>query len=318
MRKDAKKTINAETTHQQGYHGGRGAGSNYAFRGFEENRYWASDRYEKLDANFNRAGNKPLMGYGTEWEIESASINDDSVLATILDKVVFEHLPNGLFKHQHDGSLGGASSDEAITGVMTKEFIRNHYAGFKYAWDMMGHIGMSCDSGNCGMHVNVSNGLFGKTTEKQADNVKKLGYILSHHYKLCCALLYRNARRTGYCRQMECFMTKERAQRVDLDAMYSDHSVCFNVAHFREGRVEIRLVGGQANYACWRNTMECVFHLVGAVNHLSWADLDDVTKIFDGCNAYVYDRLKTLVHDAGAITEAELNAITHETERKYI
>ena len=55
--------------------------------------------------------------------------------------------------------------------------------------------------------------------------------------------------------------------------------------------------------------METVFHLIDRVNKLSWRDLDDVEKLFTGCNNYVFDRLSSNCLNAGVITSDIVNAI---------
>ena len=107
---------------------------------------------------------------------------------------------------------------------------------------------------------------------------------------------------------------KDFCKSMDLGAQRCSHGVSFNLGHWNSGRIEIRLVGGQKDYACFRNTMECVFHLVDAVKKLSWNDVDDLTKIFAGCNQYVFDRLKTYCKDAGTIAQEQLDKI--ETAKK--
>ena len=194
-----------------------------------------------------------------------------------------------LFKMQYDGSLGGDTSAECITQPMTKAFIRNHYKDFKTMFNTYFpsfYISADSASTHCGMHVNISNALFGKTVEKQSEAIRKLYYIVNRHYNLCCGLFYR-AGSTGYCGQMG----YTNARNMTIGG--GDHGTCVNMSHFREGRIELRLPGGQRNYACFRNTMESVFFLVDRVKYLTWDECDDVKAIFKGCNQYVYDRLST-------------------------
>jgi len=147
---------------------------------------------------------------------------------------------------------------------------------------------ISADSANtcCGMHVNISNALFGKTTMKQEEAIRKLYYIVNRHYNLCCGLFYR-AGSTAYCGQMN--YTNARNMYIGGGS----HGTCINMSHFDEGRIELRLPGGQRNYACFRNTMESVFFLVDRVKELTWDECDDIKTIFKGCNQYVYDRLSS-------------------------
>lgn len=319
MRKDAKKEINVRLSHVQGYHAASNYHVSYAYQGWNCNKYFTSDRAIKLDANFNRPDGKPLKGYGLEIETECSTINNDSVYAEMLEKVVFSHFPADLFKLQRDGSLGGRSSAECITQVMTKEFIRNQYAAFKLMYNTYFRgLGIRCDSDNCGMHVNISLANFGNSEKTQEEAVRKFAYLVNHHYDLMRRLV-RRIGPTDYCARMQKFITKESAKHVDLRNFPSDHYVCFNLGHYREGRVELRLVGGQKDFGAFRNTMESVFHLVEASKRLSWADCDDLSKVFAGCNQYVYDRLVTCcVNCTGGMTFEQGRAITPTVKREEL
>ena len=307
MRKDAKNNKTANISRVQSYHEGGYGSEIYAFQGFQSNKYFTSDRYIKPDTNFTQTDGKPLKGYGVEIETECAGVSNQRVLAEVLNKIIVAHFPEDLFKMQNDGSLQGDSSAECITQIMTKEFIRNNYANFKLMYNTyFPAFRISCGD-NCGMHVNISNSCFGRDEKPQTEALRKLYYIINHHFELCCVLLHRNPRRTTYCGRMPA--EKEYCKGMDLSRQCCSHGVSFNLGHWNSGRIEIRLVGGQKDYACFRNTMECVFHLVDAVKQLSWNDVDDVTKIFAGCNQYVFDRLKTYCKDAGTITEDQLDRI---------
>jgi hypothetical protein len=313
MRKEAKTTKSAQLANIQGYHQGGYSASNheaYAYMGFRSNKYFTSDRFIPLNDNFERPDGQPLQGFGLEIETECKGILEETVLAEVLDKIVFAHFPADLFKMQHDGSLGGRTSAECITQVMTKSFIRNHYRDFKLMYNTyFPAFQISADSAttSCGMHVNISNAVFGKTRETQAEAIRKLYYIINKHYAISCNLLYRKGS-TRYCGQMD-YST---ARTMNLSGHYADHSVCFNLGHYDAGRIELRLVGGQKNYACFRNTMESVFFLCERVRSISWADCDNVAKIFRGCNQYVFDRLQSMC-GLSAETLAEIRA-TVKTE----
>jgi hypothetical protein len=314
MRKEAKVEKAATISTVQGYHAGSYNG-NYAYQGYKANRYFTSDRYIPLDDNFNRPDGKPLRGYGLEIETECRGITNVTVYAEMLEKVIFPHFPEGLFKLQRDGSLSGDVSAECITQVMTREFIRNNYANFKLMYNTyFPAFGVSCSrTGHSGMHVNISNALFGRSADAQALAIKKLLYIVNRHFKLFCALTNRNAANTYYCGQMPAYATMEGAKNANLNNMPSAHANCINASHYPEGRIELRIVGGQKDFGCFRNTMEAVFHVVEAVKRLSWNDCNDVTKIFAGCNQYVYDRLNTKCYEAGTITREQLEAIKATT-----
>lgn len=307
MRKDAKKTKTASISAVASYHGGNWGTESYAFEGFRSNKYFTSDRFIALDAQFVRPDGKPLKGYGLEIETECRGITNTAVLAECLNKIIFANFPADLFKLQRDGSLGGDSSAECITQVMTKEFIRNNYSAFKLMYDTYFPAFRIACGVNCGMHCNISNALFGRSEKVQTEAVRKLYYIVNTHYDLCCDLFHRDRGATCYCARMRGGM--DYCKTLDLNHVHGGHGVCFNLDHWRTGRVELRLVGGQKNYACFRNTMESVFHLVDAVKRLSWAECDDLVKIFSGCNQYVFDRLNSYCRDAGSISAEQLDAI---------
>lgn len=321
MKKASKKTLNVSITRVQGYHeGGYHSNINYAYLGFKSNKYFTSDRFIKLDENFRRPDGKPLKGYGLEIETECKGIKNQTVYAEVLNKIILDEFPADLFKLQNDGSLGGDTSAEIITQVMTKEFIRNQYPAFKAMYDTyFPAFKVSCsESGHCGMHVNMSNALFGAKEEAQELAIKKLLYIVNKHFKLFCALTNRDSTNTGYCARIAEYANMERCKNVNMSNVGGSHYVCFNASHYSKGRIELRIVGGQKNFACFRNTMESVFHVVEAVKKLSWNDLDDLSKLFAGCNQYVFDRLATKCYERGTITIEDLQKIKNTVVREEL
>jgi hypothetical protein len=225
-----------------------------------------------------------------------------------------------MFKLQHDGSLSGKSSAELITGLLTKEAIRNNYPNFKKMFNEffpLFNVGADARHG-CGMHVNISRGLLGKTEETQTETAKKLCYFINKYYGLSTQLFAREGS-TMYCNKIEAFATW-----AGVDGHYeqmtrrNDHGLCLNLSHWEQGagRLEIRLVGGQKQYGTFRNTMEVIFFLIPRLIKLSRKDLDDMTKVFSGCNRYVFDRLKS---KCGAyITAAQIEAIRDTvTDEEY-
>lgn len=310
-RREARENININLAGVQGYHRGAGASMNYAFNGWRQNKYFTSDRFIPLDENFNRPDGRPLQAYGLEIETECNGIMNQTVLAEVYDKIIFSHFPADLFKMQQDGSLGGRTSAECITQVMTKSFIRNNYPAFKAMYNTyFPSFNISADSENthCGMHVNISNAVFGQTKEAQDEAIRKLYYIVNKHFNVCKNLFYRKGS-THYCAQMD----YARAKTMSLEGRYSDHYCCFNLGHYSEGRIELRLVGGQKNYACFRNTMESVFFLVEKARKISWRDCDSLVKIFSGCNQYVYDRLTIC-----GVNDSDLMAIHATVKRENL
>lgn len=308
MRKESKTIKTADIARVQSYHEG-GYRVNYAFAGFKSNRYFTSDRYIALDEHFNRPDGKPLKGFGLEIETECYGIDDTRVLAEVLEKIIFSHFPADLFKMQSDCSLDGDTSAECITQVMTREFIRNNYANFKLMYDTyFPAFNIKCGN-SCGMHTNISNAFFGRTQAAQDECIKKLFFIVNHHFNFCCALFNRDPRHTAYSARMPEGISVDTCKSMTLSGRSSSHGVCFNLGHYSEGRIEIRLVGGQKNFPCFRNTMESIFFLCERVKTASWAECEDLGKLFAGCNQYVFDRIKSYCYDARTISAAAIEAI---------
>lgn len=316
MRRNTRTAIEMEGARIQNYHEGGtwDDEQQYAFMGYTENRYFTSDRFIKLNENFEREDGKPLKGFGLEIEVECFNITSQKALAEVLDKIVFAMFPPHLFKMQRDGSLGGESSAECITQPMSKEFIRNNYRNFKVMYDHYFPIfGISAsETGHCGMHCNISNGMFGRDSKTQETAIRKLYYMINKHFDLMCRLVNRKPSATHYCSRMD----YEIAKTMNLHNIESNHYICFNLGHYDSGRIELRLVGGQKNFPCFRNTMESIFHLIEASKTLEWKDLDDVTRIFSGCNNYVYDRLRTFCYEGGCITTEQLETIKETVKRE--
>ena len=320
-----KNKVNNQTVRGagvQGYHQGGHGSEAYAFMGFDGvNKYFTSDRFITLDSNYRRTDGKECKGYGIEFELESWGFTSQMAFATVLRDIVFPLFPKGLFKMQNDATLRGGTTSggiEAITQIMTKEFIRNHYKDFKTMFNDYFNIFeiSSSRSGNCGQHVNISNACFGKDRSTQAEAIRKFYYIINKHYDFCCALVNRRADRTTWCGRM--YHDKSYVKTMDLNHMDGSHGNCFNGSHYNAGRIELRLVGGQDNYACFRNTMESIFFLVDRVKSISWDDVDDLSKIFKGCNQYVFDRIKSKCYERGTISTAQIDAIRSTVQREEL
>lgn len=319
MRTDCRERINPNVAYVQGYHGDRNYAErpqaithNYAFRGFTGNWYFNSDRRENLvsdvSGNILRENGQPLAGYGLEVETECRGIRNQTVLAEVYDKIIFPVFKFGadMFKMQNDCTLHGDSNAEVITQVMTKSRIRNDYASWRAMFETyFPSFGITADSFHtgCGMHVNVSNACFGNTVEKQTEAVRKLFYIINKHYDLFIRAFYRDPAKTNWCGRM----AYSAAKYFDLNNADGSHGNCLNMSHFPEGRIEIRLVGGQKDFFCFRNTMETVFHIVERCRTLKWSEVDNVVAIFKGCNQYVFRRLET--ECTGQISASQLAEI---------
>lgn len=258
--------------------------------------------------------------YGFEWETQNWGICNQTIYANVLRDIVLQPFHDELWKIEDDCSLRGADSwAENITQPMTKAYIRNHYRDFRYMWEKASAVGIDCErTGDCGMHIHISNYAFGRNQKSQETAIRKFCYIINHHYDFFLYALYRNPEVRHYCKKMYDFDDKEYCKTFDMDYQENDHYVCINLGHYDEGNIELRLVGGQKDFPCFRNTFEVVFHIMEAVKTLSWNDCDDLVKIFMGCNQYVYDRLNTYVKGANQISERQCNEILATVVREQL
>jgi len=336
VRKESRNMQQANLANIQGYHQG-GTWSDresYVSQGFNGLYYLNSDRKIKLDDDYRRADGQPLQGFGLEIETECHGTRNTAVLAEVFQNIIFPKFKFGdvQFKMQEDGSLGGDSSVEVISQVMTKSRIRNDYAAYKLMFDTyFQSFGITADARHtsCGMHVNVSNACFGKTEAQQRENVMKLHYMLNKHFSVLSSALYRPLDKTYWCDRMdkdtmegyqidsrtaEKYDYRNARNVTDLSDAPKSHHCCLNMSHFRAGRVEIRLVGGQRDYYCFRNTMETVFFLCDRVRSLKWEELDDIKTIFRGCNQYVMKRLPDCGLDAETLEAIRATVKTEDLE----
>lgn len=253
---------------------------------------------------------------GIEWELvtdfcpvgHEASAADQTLCANVMklcfDKAGFH---DDFFKIEADCTV----SVECISQTFTRGWLRNNYKCFKGAYSMFSALQTTSNNTKCGMHVNLDLANFGKEYDTQVENVRKLGYLINKHYDFFCVAFNRDRRATRWCPRMNA--TKNYWKSTEIggwSGFPTGHdSCCVNMGHIRQNRVEIRLVGGQKNYACFRNTMETVFCIVDAVKKLSWDSLDDLTKVFKGCNNYVFDRIASNCLTAGVVDSATVEAI---------
>lgn len=325
MRKDAKNSIQVQNVSVQSYHQYRGAevgttfNGNYALDGFSKNLYFTSDRYKELSEV------PTPIGFGLEIETESAFCFNDDQKAQIMRNIILTDFHHDYFKLQNDSSLNNGC--ECITQIATKEFIRNHYANFKAMFSKMATMQFSPKlngSVNCGMHTNISIACFGKTEKAQAQHIAMLYRLLNHNYDVFCELFKRDRSTTFYASAMRDFDISFLKGIKSLDAFTNrdgdfsrGHAVCLNLAHVNEGkaaRVEIRLPGGQDGYYSFRNTMECIFHLIDFINNrCSWSNIDDLNECFKGGNAYVYKRLL----DVKDMTNKDFTSVCDKDNKPY-
>lgn len=331
MRKSAvRESKNLTVNSVQQYHGGNWASDgSYASEGFDGYEagtmpYFASDRThtvtfsgEKINPKTGALQAFAPKAYGLEIETGCDGIIGNDAYATVLKNVLFPIFPKGFFKLQRDGSLRGQSQAEMITGLVTKEALRNNYPNFKKMFNEffpLFNVGADSEHG-CGMHINISRALLGNTPESQEETAKKLIYFVNMNYDFCCALFARDREHTTYCGRM--FYSddyEEVCRKFNRLTSDNDHGNCFNVSHWNEGsgRLEIRLPGGQKKFGTFRNTLEVVFFLIPRIIKLQPKDLKDYVKVFSGCNKYVFDRLNTKCKAwslPGRITEEQLEAI---------
>ena len=306
-RQNATNYTSPEISNVAYYHGGN----------FETLCFYNSDRKIKANSNYtvsedNSPSTLKLVKVGQHMnvfgiELENVSTNLRSagfttyanVLDLIFDKAGFD---SDFFKIEQDSTV----DTECITQTFTKSWLRNNYKSFKAMYELFERFGITTNSTKCGMHVNIDLSNFGKDYETQVENARKLGYLINKHYDFFRNAFYRPGS-VEWCGRMS--TSKEYWKNTPTYDFSGSHGNCYNASHIREHRVEIRLVGGQKNYPCFRNTMETVFFIVNRVGKLSWDDLDDLTKVFKGCNNYVFDRISTNCFRANTITLADVEKI---------
>ena len=311
MRRESLNYEHPELKELASYHGGH----------FESLKGFNSDRVINLNRDYTvasnnapstlkicKAGSHPAW-IGFEWELKSGIARvSTTVLCNVLDLVMNKAgMPDDLFKIEADCTVDA----ECITQTFTRQWLRNNYKAFKAAYAMFSELDITSNHYDCGMHANLDLYNFGKDRDTQIENVRKLGYLINHNYDLFKYAFYRQsvpAGHTDWAPRMDGRM--EYWKNTDISMFPTSHSsCCVNMAHINAGRVEVRLVGGQRNYPCFRNTWETLFHVIDAVKKLSWNDLDDLSKVFAGCNNYVFDRLSSNCYNAGVISAEDIEKI---------
>lgn len=295
---------------------------------FQSLKFFNSDRPVKITDNYTvSADNTPstltimkegahIKAFGIEWELMSriADAVGTTVLVNVLELAFSKAgFPEDFWRIEADGTV----SAECVTQTFSQSWLENNFKCFKALYEIASKLEFTTDSQNCGMHVNIDLSNFGTTEEKQLENVRKLGYLINKHYDFFKVAVYRMGR-TTWCPRMN--STKEYWKNTPVRQFPTRHDeCCINMGHVNEGRVEIRLVGGQKNYACFRNTMELVFHIIKAVKKLSWNDLDDLTKVFKGCNYHVADRIVSNCVASGVISPETASIIkANSTTERFL
>ena len=319
MRKNATNYERPEITQMSMYHGG----------GYRQLSVYNSDRKIKLNSDYtvsedNTASTKKLVKVGSHMkvfglELETVSSGNliscgttvyTNVLELIFNKAGFD---DDFFKIERDGTVDG----ECITQTFTKAWLRNNYKVFKAMYELFENLGITTDSTRCGMHVNLDLANLGSDKETQILNARKLGYVINKHYNFFKVAFNRNGT-TTWCPRMRYTMDYWKNTQLEYFPISHDEC-CVNMGHIRQNRIEIRLVGGQKNYACFRNTMEVVFKLIDSVNKLSWSDLDDLTKVFKGCNSHVFNRISENCLRANVISSEDVEKIrATKTEERFL
>lgn len=308
-RTESRNYVAPEIKTLSSYHGSR----------FESLKGFNSDRVIKLNPDYTvssdntastlsiaKAGTR-FKGFGLEWEnVSTIAPNVGTtiyvnLLQLMMDKAGF---PADFWRMESDCTV----SAECITQTFTKSWLRNNYKCWKALYTLCESFKVTTNSNRCGMHVNVDVSNFGGDKETQQKNIRKLSYLINRHYDFFCIALHRDITNTGYCGQMS--TSKDYWKSFNFETATNDHYVSMNLSHVaRQNRVEIRLVGGQKDYFGFRNTMEMIFHIIERVGKCSWDDLDDLEKVFKGCNSYVYKRLSTDCLNAGVIRQETVEKI---------
>lgn len=289
MRKDGKNYERPEIKMIRNYH----SGSFKSLKAFNSDRvvllnndYTVSNKNTASTLKITKEGSH-MKVYGLEIETVSPLKRvGETVLVNVIELAINKAgLPDDLFKVERDCTVDA----ECITQVFTKAWLRNNYKCFKALYECFENLKISTNSEKCGMHVNIDLANFGKNEAEQLNNVRKLGYLINKHYDFF-RVAFNRLGSNEWCPKMN--DTKEYWKNTDISRFPTSHSACcINMGHISQSRVEIRLVAGQRNFPCFRNTMETVFHIVDNLKGLSWDDLDNLYKVFKGCNKYVFDRL---------------------------
>lgn len=311
MRDNARAKKNTVVKTVARYHGSRFASLKFfnSDRAFELNdNYTISENNTASALRIMKAGS-PIKSIGLEVELTCSTINNSTVLANVLDMVFSRCFPADFFRMEADGSLHSTTSEsaaECVTQTFSKAWMRNNYANFEAMFSYFKDFGINSGDTCCGMHTNIGLTNFGNTKEAQDTAIRKFWYMVANNYDLMKVLVRREGS-TTYCSNVST-RSKEDVKNMCLEGLPNDHYVCLNYSHYHQGRIEFRLVGGQKTYASFRNTMESVFALIEASKRLSWNDLDDITKIFEGCNQYVLSRLSLCV-ERGVLEMSKYEAI---------
>ena len=318
MRRESMNYETPELKEMASYHGGR----------FESLKAFNSDRVIKLNPDYTvstdnapstlkicKAGSHlPLMGF--EWEVKAPELRraGSTALCTVMDLVMNKAgFPDDLFKIEADCTVDA----EAITQTFTRQWLRNSYKDFKAAYSMFERLGITTNHYDCGMHINLDLTNFGKDRDAQMENVRKMGFLINYHYDFFKVALHRlpvPADHENWAPRMNANMDYWKTTEIGMFPT-GHSSCCVNMGHVRQGRVEIRLVGGQRNFPCFRNTWETMFQMIDMVKKLDWEDLKDLTKVFKGCNNYVFSRLEENCLRAGVISPEAIEAIRPTVKR---
>lgn len=308
MRRNAMDYQAPQIDRMSGYHCG----------GFERLVVFNSDRKINLNSDYtvsddNTESTKKIAKVGSHMKAIGLEVETVSPMFRAIGQTVYTNIlklaiskagfDDDFFKVESDCTVDG----ECITQTFTKSWLRNNYKCFKALYQLFEELNITTNNERCGMHVNLDLSWFGTDFDTQIENVRKLGYLINKHYQLFRFAFYRQGT-TEWCPRMS--TSVDYWKNTPLESFPVSHSsCCVNVAHVRQGRLEIRLVAGQKNYPCFRNTMETVLHIITRVCKLSWNDLDDLSKVFKGCNRHVFDRLSTNCFDTGVIDSATIEKI---------
>jgi len=308
-RQEARNYTNPEIAQIAEYHHSR----------FQSLKAFLSDRPANLNSDytisenntastlkFAKAGSRSKL-FGLEWENVSRIANSVgyTIYANLLDLMMEKAgFPDDFWRMEKDITVNA----ECVTQTFTKAWMRNNYKCWKALYELCESFRVTTNDPRCGMHVNVDISNFGSDSESQQEAIRKLAYLINKHYRFFCVAFHRDPSATSYAGYMT--DSKEYWKNFDFDNASASHGNCMNLSHvLGQNRVEIRLVGGQAGYYGFRNTMEVVFHVVERVSKLSWNDLDNLEKVFTGCNTYVFKRISQECLDARLISQEAIEKI---------
>lgn len=237
-----------------------------------------------LQVKFGAKDGETFKGYGLELEVEMGSNSNYSTseVSSEVHKLLGDHA-----YFEHDGSL--YNGFETITRPHTKEEL------FKLEWDKIleTYIDMECKShiGNhCGLHIHASREVFGDTKDEQDDNIAKLIFFTEYYWDDYVKF----SRRSNPNRWSSRYFSEDVIIREDdiknLTKSYQNRYHAINLNN--KNTVEFRIARGTLKYTSFMATLDFTIKLAENASKISWEDVTNLDKWFDGMSDNTKEYLK--------------------------